>query len=120
MPLCPLTRSRVRHQAARFNLVLLTLWSMAIGVSALPEFAGAQSQSQSDLDTPLTAPGGPPGLLSVEPTWRPLPMVVEGKAFLVYELFVTNFQTAPITLESLRADGGPMGIFNYDAHSLKT
>ena len=94
---------------------------MLIGPGAFPSGAGAQSPTQAELDTPLATPGGPPGLLKVQPIWRPAPMFVLGKAYLVYELIVTNFQTEPITLDSLLADGGPMGIFKFkDSDTLKS
>jgi hypothetical protein len=90
------------------------LLSTLVGLGALASRARPQSQTQSELDTPLSTPGGPPGLLKVETIWPPAPMFVQGKAYLVYELLVTNFQTAPITLDSLLADGGPMGIFRFE------
>ena len=40
-------------------------------------------------------------------------MIVERKAYLVYELMVTNFQTAPIVLNSIETDGGPGAVFNF-------
>lgn len=106
--------TRARYRRRRLPLVLLTLLSTSIGLGALAPKASAQAHSQSGLDTPLTAPGGPPGLLKVEPIWPPAPMFVQGKAYLVYELLVTNFQSATITLDSLVADGGPMGIFKFE------
>ena len=79
----------------------------------LGAFAQAYAGSEADADVPLTAPGGPPGLLDVAPIWNPSPMIVEGKAYLVYELMVTNFQTAPVVMNSIEADGGPGAIFNF-------
>lgn len=113
--------TRARYRTRRLPLLLLTLLSTLIGLGALASKARPQSQSQSDLDTPLTTPGGPPGLLKAELIWRPAPMFVQGKAYLVYELLVTNFQTATVTLDSLIADGGPMGIFRFEgADTLKS
>jgi len=106
--------TRARYRTRRLPLVLLTLLSTIVGLGALASKARPQSQSQSELDTPLATPGGPPGLLKAEPIWLPAPMFVQGKAYLVYELLVTNFQTAPVTLDSLLADGGPMGIFRFE------
>ncbi len=106
--------TRARFRARRSPLVFLTLLSALVGLGALA--SKARPQSQSDIDTPLRTPGGPPGLIEVQPIWRPAPMFVQGKAYLVYELLVTNFQTAPITLESLLADGGPMGIFRFEGN----
>ncbi|HEY2107191.1 MAG TPA: M23 family metallopeptidase [Candidatus Binataceae bacterium] len=88
--------------------------STLAGLGAFASTARPQSQTQSELDTPLTTTGGPPGLLKVEPISTPSPMLVQNKAYLVYELLVTNFQTAPVTLDSLVADGGPMGIFRFE------
>jgi Peptidase family M23 len=106
--------TRARYRTRRSPLVLLMLLITLVGLGALTSKARSQSQSQSELDTPLATPGGPPGLLKVETIWPPAPMFVQGKAYLVYELLVTNFQTAPITLDSLLADGGPMGIFRFE------
>jgi peptidase M23-like protein len=112
--------ARTRYRDWRLPLIFLTLLSTLAAAGALASRAGAQSQSESDLNTPLTAPGGPPGLLDVQPIAQPMPLDVQGKAYLVYELLVTNFQTAPVALESLRADGGPMGIFNFADGALKS
>src|SRR5579885_2843974 len=104
--------------AHRFSAPLFFPLIAAIVLGAALGDAGAQSPSQ--LDTPLDAPGGPPGLIAVQPMWNPAPLLVQGKAYLVYELLLTNFQTAPITLDSLRADGGPMGVFKFDDGDLKS
>jgi hypothetical protein len=108
-----------RMRRLRFPLVMLLSALVVIGTFGATARSQTEPQSQADLNTPLTAPGGPPGLLSVEPTWKPAPLVVQGKAYLVYELLLTNFQTAPVTLESLRADAGPMGIFKFGGDDLK-
>jgi hypothetical protein len=105
------------RQRSNFRL-LVALW-LLFGALAFNSTASAQNQSQADLNTPLTAPGGPPGLLSVQAVAHPAPLIVQGKAYLAYELVITNFQTGPISLQSLRADCGPMGIFNFDGNSLK-
>jgi hypothetical protein len=76
--------------------------------------APAWAAGSADSDVPLTAPGGPPGLLAVAPIAPLNPMVIEGKAYLVYELILTNFQTAPVVLDSIRADGGMGTAFNFD------
>jgi Peptidase family M23 len=112
--------TRLRHRTGGLLLIFLTLSSALVVFGALASNACAQAQSQARLETPLNAPGGPPGLIDVAPTWQPIPLVVQGKAYLVYELLITNFQSAPIALESLRADGGPMGIFNFAAPDLET
>ncbi len=103
------------RQRPNFHILIVLL--LVIGAFAFS--ASAQEQSQADLNTPLTAPGGPPGLLSVQAVARPAPLIVQGKAYLVYELLITNYQTGPVSLQSLRADCGPMGIFNFDRDSLK-
>jgi Peptidase family M23 len=108
-----------RLRSGRSLQVFLALVS-ALTVAGLGVNAGAQTPSQSRLDTPLSVPGGPPGLISVAPIWEPAPLVVQGKAYLVYELLVTNFQSAKINLESVRADGGPMGIFDFSGGDLKS
>jgi hypothetical protein len=89
--------------------------SALIAVAAFASQADSRSQTEADLNTPVTAPGGPPGLVDVRPIWQPAPLEVQGKAYLVYELLVTNFQTEAISLDSLRVDGGRTGIFNYDS-----
>ncbi len=112
--------TRNRHQASRLPLIPLTVQIALAIIAALASGVYAQSQSEADLSTPLTAPGGPPGLLAVQPVAQPMPLDVQGKAYLVYELLVTNFQTEAVALESLRADGGPMGIFNFADGALKS
>jgi hypothetical protein len=112
--------SGLGSRARRSLRLLLTALGVLAAVGAFASNAGAQAQSQALLDTPLNAPGGPPGLIGVQPIWHPGPLVVQGKAYLVYELLITNFQTLPITLESIRADGGPMGIFNFSDGDLES
>jgi hypothetical protein len=112
---CPLQAPRRFY----FSLLMLLAAWFVLGAFGATARGQTEPQSQADLNTPLTAPGGPPGLLSVQPIWQPAPIVVQGKAYLVYELLITNFQNAPVTLQSLRADCGPMGIFNFDADKLK-
>jgi len=86
---------------------------LTCALTVLGALAQAYAGSEADADVPLTAPGGPPGLLAVAPIWNPSPMIVEGKAYLVYELMVINFQTAPVVLNSIEADGGQGAIFNF-------
>ena len=105
---------RARCGARRSRLVLLTLFGVLSALGALAPNAGAQALTEAELNVPLSTPGGPPGLLKAEPLMTPAPMIVQDKAYLVYELLLTNFQTAPITLDSIVADGGPMGIFKFD------
>lgn len=97
-----------RLRGIYFAAIVLICWLTIPG-----RLAQARAESQSDADVPLTVPGGPPGLLAVNPVWRPSPMIVEGKAYLVYELMVTNFQSAPVVLKSIEADGGPGAVFDF-------
>lgn len=105
---------RTRTRTGPLPPVVLLISTLGILIAPAAK-AFAQTQSQADLNAPLTMPGGPAGLLDVRPVWQPRPFRVQDKAYLVYELLLTNFQTEPITLESLRADGGPMGIFTFDS-----
>lgn len=94
--------------------VSLALLAAAI-LFAAARIAGAQELS----DRPVTAPGGPAGLLTLQTIAVPRPLVAEGSTYLAYELQLTNYQSLPIELVSLRVDNGKAR-FDFDTAALKT
>ncbi len=106
-------------QASHVFVLMLLATLFVFDARSATAWCQSEPESQADLNTPLTAPGGPPGLLDVQPVWQPAPIIVQGKAYLVYELLITNFQNAEVTLESLRADSGPTAVFNFDGDELQ-
>lgn len=50
-----------------------------------------------------------PAQLTISITQAPTPLIAGGKNYLVYEIYLTNFLTAPVTLTSLEVSSNSMG-----------
>jgi hypothetical protein len=82
--------------------------------------AGARSTAAQEFSNqPLSTPGGPSGLLALAMVTPPRPMLAEGATYLAYELQVTNYQSLPVELLTMRVENGKAR-FDFDTTALKT
>lgn len=106
---------------AMIAALLLVVGARGLCGRALAENFEAPAPIEANENDPVTAPGGPGGMLEARVINQPEPMVAEGGVYLVYELYLTNFQTLPIELERVHVSGpgaGADSAFDLNASSL--
>lgn len=96
MPRDTLRDSRV---ARRTVLVSGAATLTAAGLSQVPLFGGRTAEAAPPVQAAPT--GMVPGMVAVEVLQNPSPTLAQGNAYLLYELYLTNFEAEPLTITTL-------------------
>ena len=107
---------RTDAQAGASRILCL---SLALLLATLLAAGARSANAQAFSDQPVTVPGGPGGLLALQMIAPPRPMVAEGATYLAYELQLTNYQSLPVELVSIRVDNGKAR-FDFNTAALTT